>query len=263
MFVLCLFIATATTVPSMVWIIWSQVSWLLLVLLYVWTASQACRFFVEARRSGLMELLSVTPLSSREIVAGQWRAWLRMFGLPVGLFLLVQVAGGCFSQHTTIRTTIFPAGAYAPSFIYGLLVAALGAVSTAANLIALIWFGMWMGLTSKNGSIAALRTVLFVQVLPWLGISFASTSIVGLLMFRRAVSAGAPSNTLLMSFPLAMAGLAGVLSISKDAAFFLWARQRLYSSVREVATWSIQARDSVGTVKPQTRDIPPVIATQP
>ena len=80
------------------WIIWNCLGGLFTLLLYLWTASQACRFFVEARRSGLLELLLATPVSGRQIVSGQWRALLRMFGLPVAMLLGVHVAGSALSQ---------------------------------------------------------------------------------------------------------------------------------------------------------------------
>src|SRR5260370_34563248 len=101
-----------------------------------------------------MELLLVSPLSSRDIVAGQWRALLRMFSVPTSLVLLVQVAGASFAQHTTFRTMLATAGGSAPSLVLSILSAAVSALSAAANLVALMWFGMWMGLTSKNGSVA-------------------------------------------------------------------------------------------------------------
>ena len=78
--------------------IWNWIGGLFILILYLWAASQACRFFVEARRSGLLELLLATPLNERQIVAGQWRALLRMFGLPVLLLLGVHVAGSTLSQ---------------------------------------------------------------------------------------------------------------------------------------------------------------------
>ena len=84
--------------PREAWIVWSYLGGLFMLLLYLWAASQACRFFVEARRSGLLELLLVTPLSDRQIVRGQWQALLRMFGLPVALLLGVHVAGATLSQ---------------------------------------------------------------------------------------------------------------------------------------------------------------------
>jgi hypothetical protein len=264
-FVLVPFGVILTTLPSMVWIIWSQVSWLVLVVLYLWTASQACRFFVDAKRSGLMELLLVTPLNSKDIVIGQWRALLRMFGLPAALLLLVQFAGTIFSQRASMGMLATQGGGNAPGLPWHLLSASTSVLSAVANLVALMWFGMWMGLVSKNSSVATLRTILFLQVLPWLGISFVATSIAGLLMFRRFASAGVPSSSssMFLSFPLVLAGLSAGLTLAKDAAFFVWARRRLYSSFRVEAARSINARGASRTAPGAPAiPVPPVIPAQ-
>ena len=91
--------------PDEYWIIWNWLSSPLGWLLYLWAASQACRFFIEARRSGLIELLLATPVSEREIVHGQWRALLRLFAVPVVLLLGVQLAGACVSTRIAWRQT--------------------------------------------------------------------------------------------------------------------------------------------------------------
>jgi hypothetical protein len=39
-------------------------------------------------------------------------------------------------------------------------------VTTLGNLLALAWFGMWMGLSSKSANWASAKTFLFVQVIP-------------------------------------------------------------------------------------------------
>src|SRR5262249_31641612 len=77
--------------PRDAWPTWSFLSALYMVVLYLAAASRTGRFFVEARNSGLTELLLATPLKEREIVRGQWGAVFRMFGLPILLVLAVQV----------------------------------------------------------------------------------------------------------------------------------------------------------------------------
>ena len=83
---------------SAVWILLNGLGGLFTWIVYLWAASQACRFPLEARRSGLLELLLATPLNERQIVVGQWRALLRMFGLPVLLLLGVQLSAATLSQ---------------------------------------------------------------------------------------------------------------------------------------------------------------------
>jgi hypothetical protein len=243
----------------MVWVVWSQTSWLFVIMLYLWTASQACRFFVDAKRSGIMELLLVSPLSSRDIVVGQWRALLRLFGPPAALLLIVQLAGAIASQHAVMGVIAGQAGGNAPAFAFQLLTSISGTCSALANLLALIWFGMWMGLVSKNSSMATLRTLLFVQVLPWMGITFASTTMAGLLMFRGIATGGSPSNSMIFTFPLIMAGLSGVFTLAKDAAFLVWARRNLYAHFRTEAARAINLPGARTSEVAMATPRPPVI----
>ncbi|MBI3879993.1 MAG: ABC transporter permease subunit, partial [Verrucomicrobia bacterium] len=85
------------------WVFWSYLGGLLTLVLYLGVASQACRFLVDARRSGVLELLLATPLTDREIVRGQWRGLLRMFGLPLLLCLAIQFGGNYLSQVQMLK----------------------------------------------------------------------------------------------------------------------------------------------------------------
>jgi len=67
------------------WMGWGYFAGIFTLLFYVGIASQAALFFVEAKRSGLLELLLATPLTSAQVAQGQWRALVRMFGLPMNL----------------------------------------------------------------------------------------------------------------------------------------------------------------------------------
>ena len=94
-------------VPKESWIVWNWIGGLFMLIIYLWAASQACRFFMEARRSGLLELLLATPLSESQIVAGQWQALLRLFGLPVLLLLGVHAAGSTRAPTPQRRSPVF------------------------------------------------------------------------------------------------------------------------------------------------------------
>jgi hypothetical protein len=132
-----------------------------------------------------------------------------------------------------------------PEIAIGSLIGLLAAVTTLANLVALIRVGMWMGLTHNTTSIPALKSLVFVQVLPSLGISLASTLLAALFMFGRfAGSMGSPpSSVFLLGFPLIVAGISAVLTVAKDAAFFVWARNRLRNEFREQASRSSRPKD--------------------
>ena len=302
------------------WVMWQYISWFFVLFFYLWAASQACRFFVEARRSGFIELLLASPITERELVRGQWRALARMFGVPVlmlvGIFAvgaaLSQVswqtitssfpatpvattavtnsAGGTTTVSTTTTTTVVSvqfgggpaAGKSATNSTFArtgvsspftntklsplgwglvLIGGAIGGVSTAANFIALFWFGMWMGMTSKNANTATAKTILFVHVIPWLCITFAAGMGVSIFMMSFTFRSGtAPSARFMMWYPLVSVAISGVLTVAKDIGFFIWARKRLYGSFREQAARAIGlVREPMPTPAPSTLPPPPVI----
>jgi hypothetical protein len=301
------FVAALIGSPSReAWMIWIWIGGLFTLILYLWAASQACRFFVEARRSGLLELLLATPLSEKQIVAGQWQALLRMFGLPVLLLLGLHAAGTTLSQiafqriatrastvtssvvtnqsgvvrsrTVVVGTTVtvtgnagtnavpapggFQAGSPAWQTAMAVGTAAAAAVSTAANLLALGWFGLWMGLTSRTANLATLKTVLFVQVIPWFVIAFVSSMVVGLLMTGVFFRSGAIQPTSWFAWwPLLSAALTAGVAVAKDIGFIVWSRHKLHSSFRDEAARSLgQPKFVAPRPLPAAATVPPIIA---
>jgi ABC-type transport system involved in multi-copper enzyme maturation permease subunit len=293
--------------PGMeVWMIWTYVGVLFTLLLYLWAASQACRFFVEARRSGLLELLLTAPLNDGQIVHGQWRGLLRMFGLPVALLLSVHVtastlsqlgfqrlatqvtsaasatitnqSGTITSQSYSVNTTItIPTNAgtnaaagwsSAPARILpqqvgmAIAAAAAAALSTAANLLALWWFGMWMGLTSRSAHLATLKTILFVQIIPWFVFAFGTSMVMGLLLSGLIFRPSAQPMSFFAWWPLLSALLTAVLAVAKDIGFIVWSRNRLRSCLREQAVFNPgQPRFAAPPLASVSGPQPPIIAT--
>ena len=220
------------------WILWNYLGGLFTLLIYLAAASQSGRFLLEARRSGLLELLLVAPLSNAQILRGQWRGLLRMFGLPVALLLGVHLTatvlaqfgfqrianqastlaattitnqnGTVTSQTTVVQHTVIVPGRAAtaaqtalPSYRLNMnaeqagrvVLAALAAVvTTVANLLALCWFGMWMGMTSRSANLATLKTILFVQIIPWFVIAFGSSMLMGVVCQALLGARGRPSR---------------------------------------------------------------------
>jgi hypothetical protein len=261
--VLCPFVAITTSLPPLVWVVWGQASWVIVIGLYLWTAAQACRFFVDARRTGLLELLVVTPLKSEDIIMGQWCALLRTFGAPVLVLLIVQFMGTLLAQRASFGMVATSGGPPIVSLGLQFLIAGTSAIGVAANLAALMWFGMWTGLTSRNGSLAVLKTLVLVQVLPALGITFASTLIAGALTLGSVFTSGKSPNAIAMSFPLVMTMLSALLTVGKDVAFIGWSRLRLSSNFRAEATRALNvlpAPPLAASVPPLP--MPPVITNQ-
>jgi ABC-type transport system involved in multi-copper enzyme maturation permease subunit len=292
--------------------------WYVLALFYLFVAMQACRFLVETRRSGVLELLLTTPAEPSAIVRGNWQALLRIFALPVCVILATQgVAGFVTQYHTfsTLASVSLPPNAMAtttnnsggvvsgpsrnaaprgtnsqssasaatqtgavsysintgPSSTtvasgtnsakvytynsYSAMVSTawnpqaaalaaaytlIGTATTAANLIAIAWFGLWMGMTSRNSPLATLKTLGLVQVAPLLVIWFTTGILIfGLMMsqFTTGRNQAAKWTTSIAEWiPLIMASLVFIFSLVKDIAFSAWARGKLRSSFRQVAS---------------------------
>jgi hypothetical protein len=183
-----------------------------------------------------------------------------MFALPITLFLCVQFVATMFSQHAS-ASTMFGG---MPSLVQMLIVATSVAALTAANLVALCWFGMWMGMTSKNANFATLKTILFVQIIPWIVIYFASvilTYLVFIPTIMRTVASSNPSTSIsggFAWFPLVFSAASGILFIGKDVFFTLLARRKLYSQFREMSVRITAPVHPVVTAAPRPVAAPPM-----
>ncbi len=238
-------IATLTSVGLFVWrlmehpqngrIFWARqleglFQGLIRLLFFLWVASQASRFFVDATRNGALELILVTPATPAQIVKGQWRALCRTFLIPGLLLLAISVTSDWlqFREMLKNQPAIAVRGApgsfnFVDSQIVGMVT---GVLSYSANLFAVAWFGMWMGMTTRKPSIAVLKTICFVVVLPWLGLVFFEVLIEVALRLPRWRS----------HFPFwANTALVAVLSVAKDLFFIFWSRQRLAHRFRQQA----------------------------
>src|SRR5262249_8329971 len=145
------------------------------------------------------------------------------------------------------------------------LLAGLGAaLSTAGNLVAICWFGMWMGMTSKSANLATLKTLLFVQIIPALAIQFGAGLVLMAAMMpyiykmSQKASSAAPA-TWLTWYPLIGAAVTTILALGKDVGFIVWSRRKLYSSFREQAAQFIGQPKSAPLPRLRTVDTPPPI----
>src|SRR5207249_1934635 len=134
-------------------------------------------------------------------------------------------------------------------------------VTAAANLIALCWFGMWMGLTSRNANFATLKTLAFVQIVPVMVIWFASTLGIWMVLmpiFWKAASTSGSTTAYFALWPVLSAAAVCILSVAKDIGFIIWSRRRLYHSFREQAARSFdQPRQSAPPPVPNVAPPPP------
>ena len=258
----CVGLFFVSTDPT-IWLIWAWVDGVLAMLFYLWVASQASQFFVEARRSGVIELLLSTPLTSHELIHGPWRALLRTFGLPVGICL----AFGVFGPLVALFLEWGPNATLAWEELFGedttkvslwLSQAGRGfasAITIIANLIAISWFGMWMGLTSKNATWATFKTLLFVQVLPWMVIWFGATVLSTMLILPLIAASSSGGGAIWIWFPIAKEVVAMSLAVAKDVLFILLVRKKLRTEFRDMAV------RAVSPVRIVTAPVPPLIAS--
>jgi len=252
--------------PRQAWMVWSYLGALYTFFLYLWAASQTGRFFVDARGSGLTELLLVSPLPEKQLVNGQWKAILRMFAVPLLLLLAVHVTATFMGQGSMGRMMSAAGGKGPPqALVFG--AAALSAITTLTNLVTLCWFGMWMGMTSKSSQIASLKTLLFVQIVPAMAIYFVAMSSSALMLIPK-LSMGGKAGTptaFMFWYPFILMIVNSSLALAKDAGFFFWARNKLYGSFREQAARNLgQPLMTIPGVAaaPQAIAAPPVIQVE-
>lgn len=147
------------------------------LLLKLFVAMQACRFFAEARRSSALELLLCTPLTSQEIIRGQWQVLKRLFFWPIAALVVVELAfvvpyvvsiKSIFAQAGQSLPASGPGATYVSYMVYlgGLLPICNNVLKLVLDFYALGWFGMWLALTIKKPNLAVAFTVLLVLVLP-------------------------------------------------------------------------------------------------
>ena len=283
------------------WHAWAFFGGIFTLIMYLGMASNACRFFVEGRRSGLFELLLSTPLTAQQIVQGQWRGLLRNFGQPLLLWLVMLLAGTFLQQRTTVvqmatATPTPPAASTTNTvtvtrssrvsmrsgflttisgiantgernvieFLLPAIMALAATLTVLGNLTALSWFGMWAGLNSKSANVATLKTLAFVQVIPWFGIAIASSMIFIPLMVWPALSNKLFGGGTLayIWYPLITTVFATVLALGKDTLFILWARKKLRLKFRECVLPTVTSmHEKVLPPLPQVTP-PPLVAAK-
>jgi ABC-type transport system involved in multi-copper enzyme maturation permease subunit len=124
-------------------------------------AVEASRRMNQDRRSGAWELLLVTPLSVKSILAGQRKAlWLHFRGVFLALFsvnMLMLMAALIFHKHLGMSSD--DQWMFADMFAGGIAVLLM-------DFYALGWVGMWGGLKAKQHHNAVVRTLGQVMLPP-------------------------------------------------------------------------------------------------
>ena len=205
---------------------------LFVLALFLWMATQASRFLVDAVRTGAMELLLVAPVNPPQIVRGQWSALRRTFLFPALLVVGLKVAGGIVVA-LEFQKSMSSAGA-GPGFNfiqYHMVNIAAAVVNFLADLLAVGWFGMWMGLTTKKTTMAVVKTFVFVVALPWLASMFLQGFLVSFLSISTGFS-GTFGGWVWWLRP----ALSVTFTVGKDIFFIRWSRHKLLTGMRDSAS---------------------------
>jgi hypothetical protein len=204
----------------------------------LWVATHSSRFFVEARRTGALELLLVTPVSPETIVRGHWRGLRRIFLLPAITMLVALTLVGVTTIAAyveRIRASVAASGGAANwnSFdfvIQQVLSHSFDLITFVTGLLAIAWFGMWMGLVSRKVNAAVIKTIVFVAVLPWLALMFVFLILqIGLLGWHP----GYLPNWLPQF-------IAGLFALAADIAFIIVSRRKVLGDFRSFVTETLR-----------------------
>jgi hypothetical protein len=236
----------------------STLGWLLKLALFLWLASQASRFFVDAVRNGALELILVTPVWPDQVIRGQWAALLRTFMFPIISLVFLKLTGVVLSivqmthqmpySFTTFGVTVTSSGFSDPEMIVYMIVTALtGVLTFLADLAAVAWFGMWLGLTNRRTSLAVLKSILFVLVLPWIAFIFAQ------IFFTLAIRLSGNSILARLLPAIFVVGL----TLAKDTFFIGWSWRNLRVNFREQITGDRGHRHRPAVPPPLPPQAPP------
>jgi hypothetical protein len=124
-----------------------------------WVAS---RFFVDARRTGELELLLTTPVGTNTIVSAQWQSLKRRLYGPLALMTLpIVISFGMLA----LRERVWNSGGWYMISLNSML---LGGANSLLSVIVICWLGLWYGLTARNQVDAVIRTVGLAKGVPYL-----------------------------------------------------------------------------------------------
>jgi hypothetical protein len=136
-------------------------------LLKVMVASQACRFFVESRKNGSLEMLLRTPLRNRDIIRGQWLSLKRLFLWPLIVLALLNLVPIAFLVYQAFTGPGLSEALHSvPSAMASLGASCWLTFVLVADVFTVGWVGMWLGLSAKKPDLAPFWTILFVLILP-------------------------------------------------------------------------------------------------
>jgi ABC-type transport system involved in cytochrome c biogenesis permease component len=184
-------------------------------------ASESGRRFHQDRQSGAMELLLVTPLPAEDILHGQQAALRKQFHRALWLISIVNLLTLIFAIATFLvefdttvpglKRIVWEQIIMAGEILFG------SAVLLWLDASALIWLGMWRGLTAKKYPRSVVATWGQVMLPPWLAFF--------LFVFVGSVLHPAMNDETMGFIILLWFGFGAVVDVLSIA----WARQNLFT----------------------------------
>jgi ABC-type Na+ efflux pump permease subunit len=184
------------------------------VFIKIWVASEATTRLTNDYRSGTLELLLSTPLSTMDIVHGQWLAIRRQFAWPLLVLIVL--------EFLLLLKILTPGPTLAV------------VVMLVADCLAASWVGMWLAFRSKNPGRAVGTTVFLVLMLPWI-ILLAGLQAIEWLTHTQFAVLMAGQGTFDVVFTWQVYGWLAIGLICDLALGFGWARTRLKRDFRLAA----------------------------
>jgi len=129
----------------------------------VWITVMACRFFLEARRTGALELILTTPIPVRTLLRGHWRALRRFFVLPIVAIAVLHV----FYVAVNWRLANLQGGVGGMLLQSYLIAAGSSLINFLTDVLALCYVGSWLSLSLRKPGFAVLYTFALVILGPW------------------------------------------------------------------------------------------------
>lgn len=224
----------------------------------VWITVMACQFFLEARRTGALELLLTSPLPVQTILRGHGRAlWAYFFG-PVLVIGLLHV-GYVWGNWTQISGRPgFMASSLLPFYIAS---ACSSYVNFLTDVLALCAVGGWLSLALRKPALALLLTFGLVILVPWA---------VGYYLPGSSGLGGGRFTLWLQSLPWVQKifpnGLYGfsldrtAAWVAKNLLFILWALPRLRRHFRAAAAQTDDWRRGFWRRRPSSTGSNPAVS---
>lgn len=126
------------------------------VLIRLWFSNESTRPWFDERRGGAMEWLLVTPLDVRDFISSAWAALRHRFIIPVAMILSLDIlALLCIPYYLESDSELYPRFIGITLLRWFLL---------AADLLAIGWLGLWVGVSTQNRRPQA---VPFSRVVTW------------------------------------------------------------------------------------------------